>query len=113
MKKMECGMGELSHCLLYHISFIEVGVISARRRCIFRPAGRHRPSILLHAVDEDGHLLGRLVDIHQDLLAGRVRLLTIGTGGVALVSGCAALVWGCVGLVPDWAVAPDWAALWL
>src|SRR5262249_2823920 len=26
MKKMECGIGELSHCLLYQISFMEVAV---------------------------------------------------------------------------------------
>jgi hypothetical protein len=26
MKKIEWGMGELSHCLLYQISFIDVGV---------------------------------------------------------------------------------------
>jgi hypothetical protein len=25
-KKIECGMGELSHCLLYQISFMEVAV---------------------------------------------------------------------------------------
>ena len=42
------------------------GGVGSRGGCIAVHAGRHRPGIFLHAVDEDGHLLRGLVDIDQD-----------------------------------------------
>ena len=67
VKKIAWGIGALSHCLLYQILFIELTPYSPPRAWnSLDQAGRHRPGILLNAVDEDGHLLRRLVDIDDD-----------------------------------------------
>src|SRR5581483_8051443 len=44
------------------------GGVGARRRRKSRPAGRNLPIVGFDTVDEDGHLLGRFVDIDDDLL---------------------------------------------
>src|SRR5262249_9768887 len=66
MKKMECGIGELSHCLLYQTSFMEVAVKV--------PDGVEYPAlpvetgqaISFHTIQKDCHLLFGLVDVDED-----------------------------------------------
>src|SRR3989337_692170 len=78
--------------------------ISSRRGGIAADAGGDRPRVELHAVDEDSHLLRRLVDIDEDRGLGRLCCSCISAGvgplGLGLPSGGIGILWsGSIGIL--------------